>query len=362
MHRARDFGMENNQIPGDGVLTGYGRIEDLFRGGQMISPVGKIDLPPFPASAAGPDLRHAMLGSEGRFGVLSRATVKVTPIPEFEGFFGVFFKRWEDGIAAVRGIAQKRVQVSMLRLSDTVETQTTLILSGKERLIRLASFGLEAVGYRGQRCLLIFGVTGDDRTTSQARKSAIGICRQHGGLYTGGYIGKSWAKSRFISPYLRNSLWDAGYALDTLETAVSWEDVSSTRQGIIAAITQIGRQRDLPILVFGHLSHIYQTGASIYITYLFRRSRFPQDNLSHWKAIKGAASQAILEHGGTISHQHGVGSDHADYLPNEKGTLGMNFLREAGRFFDPDGIMNPAVLLNPTQRIPEISENEHSNK
>ena len=88
----------------------------------------------------------------------------------------------------------------------------------------------------------------------------------------------------------------------------------------------------------------------------------PDRNLERWARLKTAASRLIVDLGGTISHQHGVGSDHADYLSNEKGTLGMKFLREASRFFDPDGIMNPAVLLDATQRVPEISENEHSNR
>ena len=116
-------------------------------------------------------------------------------------------------------------------------------------------------------------------------------------------------------------------------------------------ISGTGIKRELPILVFGHLSHVYQSGASIYITYLFRRSQSPEENLQHWHAIKEAASQVIIDHGGTISHQHGVGVDHAGYLSHEKGSLGIDFLKNASRFFDPDGIMNPQVMIN--SGIPE---------
>ena len=109
----------------------YGRIEQLFAGGRMETPLGTLDLPHFPASAAGIDVREMVLGSEGRMGVITSAKVRVSPLPETEEFYGVFFPSWEQGTDAVRQIAQERMLVSMLRLSNPVETETTLILSGK---------------------------------------------------------------------------------------------------------------------------------------------------------------------------------------------------------------------------------------
>ena len=247
---------------------------------------------------------------------------------------------------AVHEITQSRIRLSMMRLSDALETQTTLILSGKESLLRIATLGLDKLGYRDQRCLLMIGVTGDKKITDRARKSAIRICRKYGGLYTGNYIGKSWEKNRFLAPYLRNSLWDAGYALDTLETALPWEKVGMAKEAIIGAITRAGINLELPILVFGHLSHVYPTGASIYITYMFRRAANPEENLERWQMIKNDASKAIINQGGTISHQHGIGRDHAKYLSTEKGALGINLLQDISSFFDPNEILNPQVMID----------------
>ena len=327
----------------------YGRIENLFRGGQVITPVGDLNLQPVPASSAGPDLKQLILGSEGRLGIISQATVQVVPLPEFEEFYGIFFKQWEDGLSAVREIAQKRIQVSMLRLSDAQETRTTLMLSGKDHIVRAASTGLNALGFGEQKCLLILGVTGEKNAASTARKSALHICRKHGGLNTGSFIGKSWQQSRFLTPYLRNSLWEAGYALDTLETAVTWDKLTLLKKNIMSAISRSGEERNLRILVFGHLSHVYQTGGSIYITYLFRRSPEPEENLEHWETIKSAASEEIVVGGGTISHQHGVGVDHKKYLTQEIDSLGVNFLHHSGKFFDHDNILNPDVLIDPVR-------------
>jgi alkyldihydroxyacetonephosphate synthase len=312
----------------------------------LITPLGGIELPPFPASAAGPDLKQIILGSEGRLGIISQAIVQIQPLPQFEDFYGIFFKDWEEGVNAVKEIAQSGIQLSMLRLSDPQETETTLILSGKGNLLPYADFGLSKLGYGEQRCLLIMGVTGDKTLASHARRAAIRVCRKYRGLYTGNTIGKAWRKSRFLAPYLRNSLWEVGYALDTLETAVPWDKVNQLKNSIIKSIIKASEKENQRVLVIGHISHVYHTGASIYITYLFRRSADPQDNLERWQKMKHAASSTIVEQGGTISHQHGIGRDHAQYLSSEKGSLGIQLLRNVSNFFDPQAVLNPQKLFD----------------
>jgi alkyldihydroxyacetonephosphate synthase len=323
----------------------YGRIENLFAGGHVETPIGAMDLPTHPASAAGPDLKQLLLGSEGRLGVVTRATLRVRCIPEFEAFYGVFFHNWEQGATAVREIAQAGIRVSMLRLSNTTETTTTLALAGKDDLVKWAERGLRSVGIGDERSLLIFGVTGTRRQATQARLEALEIIRVYGGLLTGTTIGRMWKKSRFYSPYLRNTLWEAGYALDTLETAILWSQVQATaidtQKVIREGLAELGER----VLAFAHLSHVYHDGASIYITYLFRRAEDPKETLRRYQILKGAASRVIVRHGGTISHQHGVGMDHAPYLAAEKGPLGMQALETIAKLFDPDGMMNPGKLL-----------------
>jgi len=323
----------------------YGRIEDLFAGGRIVTPRGILDMPPLPASAAGPDLRQMILGSEGRLGVITQASIRIRHLPQAEAFYGIFFHDWESGVEAVRQIVQTGVPISMARLSNPRETDTTLKLSGKDNLVTWADRGLRLLAYDQERCLLIYGVTGDVHTTRLARRLTNSMARAHGGLFTGQIIGHTWRKSRFLTPYLRNILWEVGYAVDTLETAVPWSRVLDTermvQQAMHAALTPTGERA----LIFAHLSHVYTDGASIYITYIFRRTHDPDKTVERWKAMKTAASQTILAQGGTISHQHGVGLDHAPYLDAEKGALGMDVLREIARTLDPDGIMNPGKLL-----------------
>ncbi len=329
----------------------YGRIEDLFAAGHLETPIGTLDLPPLPASAAGPDLRHVVLGSEGRLGLVTRATVRVRRLPEAEAFYGVFFHNWEEGVAAVREIAQAGIGVSMLRLSNAMETAITLALAGRDELVRWAGRGLRLAGYAGGRALLVFGVTGTLRETIEARSAALQILRAHGGLMTGQLIGKMWRKSRFYAPYLRNALWQAGYALDTLETALPWAGVLQAAQAIQDALREGLADLGERVLVFAHLSHVYNDGASVYVTYLYRRPTVapqradPEEAFRRWQVLKESASRLIVTHGGTISHQHGVGLDHAAYLPAEKDLLGMLALQAIRKTFDPQGLLNPGKLL-----------------
>lgn len=323
----------------------YGRIEQLFAGGRMETPRGQIELPHYPASAAGPDIKEMILGSEGRMGVITQAKVKIRRSPEAEEFYGVFFPTWEQGTEAVRQIAQEEIPVSMLRLSSPQETETTLILSGKS-WVGAAEKGLSMIGYGSTRCLLVFGVTGSIAHVRRTRAYASAICRKHGGLFVGTVVGHTWEKARFFSPYLRNTLWDLGVAIDTLETAIPWPKVMEASTAIPASIETAMESYSEKVLVFAHLSHVYRDGASIYTTFLFRRPTDPDELLAHWREMKRAASLTIQEQGGTITHQHGVGTDHAPYLPAEKGTLGMNALRAVCKSFDPDGIMNPGKLFD----------------
>jgi alkyldihydroxyacetonephosphate synthase len=323
----------------------YGRVEDFFAGGHIESPVGPLELPPIPASAAGPDLREMILGSEGRLGIITRATIRVQSTPEVERFYAAFFRDWESGVKAVRAVAQSDLPLSMLRLSNPQETETTLRLAGRERLVSFAERGLRLLGHGDESCMLIYGLTGYRGILAVTRWRTGALLRSRGGLLIGKTIGEMWRKSRFYTPYLRNTLWERGYAVDTLETAVSWTNVLPIVEVITAALRDGLTDQGERVLAFAHLSHIYRDGASVYVTFIFRRANDPAETLERWQSLKSTASDVIIAHGGTISHQHGVGTDHAPYLTVEKGKVGMSMLEAVQQKLDPQGLLNPGKLL-----------------
>lgn len=325
---------------------GYGRIEDLFAGGALVSPAGKLSMWPFPASAAGPDLRQLILGSEGRLGILTDAIVRVSPLPPDEEFHALFFPDFEEGMAAVRKIVQERLPLSMLRLSTPAETRTTLALAGHERLIGMLERLLAVRNVGEGKCMLMCGFTGAHEGIRETRHRVMEIADEHKGVDAGRRFGAQWIHGRFRTPYLRNTLWEVGYAVDTLETATTWDAVPRTLAAIEEALRGALAPSDERVHIFTHLSHVYRSGASIYTTYLFRLSADPDETLARWSALKGAASRAIVDCGGTITHQHGVGTDHAPYLAAEKGDLGLAVLADVARRFDPAGMMNPGKLID----------------
>ncbi len=324
----------------------YGRIEPLFVCGHLESPAGPLETLRVPKSAAGPDLRHLILGSEARMGILTEATMRIRRLPEEEHFYAAFFPNFEIGVAAIRKIAQAQLPLSMVRLSDPLETETTFQLSGEEKLVNLAKKGLQLFGQGEERCMLIFGLTGDPAINRLGNQQLAHIVRKHQGMMVRFYLGEAWIEKRFLTPYLRNTLWDLGYALDTLETALPWDTLQEGRKAILTAIRHGLEEENETVLVFSHVSHVYTNGGSMYITYLYRRSQDPLETLQRWQKIKGAASQKIVEVGGTISHQHGVGLDHKPYLPIEKGELGMEIIEHLLQKLDPKGIMNQGKLVD----------------
>jgi alkyldihydroxyacetonephosphate synthase len=324
---------------------GYGRIEQRFAGGQMVSPVGTLDLPVFPASAAGTDLREVVLGSEGRMGIITEATVRVSPLPEVEAFHAVFFPTWEQGVSAARMLLQSGLPLSMVRLSTPRETETNLVLAGHRRIIAVLDRYLAVRGAGVDKCMMVLGFAGREPLVEATRKEALAIAGRHQGVHLGQALGRAWHKSRFRTPYLRNTLWQAGYAIDTVETASIWNSVPEMVAALEAALCDGLAEWDERVHVFTHLSHLYRHGASVYTTYLYRLADSPDASLMRWQRLKSAASAAIVAHSGTISHQHGVGCDHAPYLSAEKGAAGIAAIQALCAHFDPAGIMNPGKLV-----------------
>jgi alkyldihydroxyacetonephosphate synthase len=331
----------------------YGRIEQLFAGGELLTSRGSLNLPPYPASGAGPDLRHLVLGSEGRMGVLTKVVVRISRLPEKDDIYAVFFPSWSSSIQAVQALAASGTRFSMLRLSNPMETTTNLALAGHEREIAWLS---RYLNFRDislpEACMCLVGFTGSRKQVRSARSEAFSIFRPFKGVSVGTVIGKAWKKNRYRSAYLRNTLWDLGYAVDTLETAVTWQTVTKT----VAAIEHSIREALIPwnerVHAFTHLSHVYPTGSSIYTTFVFRLAQTPVETLDRWKALKQAGSRAVVNAGGTITHQHGIGTDHKQYLAAEKGEVGIAALQQIFSYFDPDRRMNPGKL------VPDLEKTE----
>ena len=233
----------------------------------------------------------------------------------------------------------------MLRLSDSAETATSLALAGHPRVVGALERWLALRGLDRGKCLLVIGFAGRERIVATARAEALRLVRRAGGVSTGRALGRQWHRSRFRAPYLRDALWRRGYAGETVETATSWAGLPALAAAVQRALRDGLAGDGERVRAFSHVSHPYPDGANLYTTFLFRLAPDPAETRRRWAVLKEAASRAIVAHGGTISHQHGVGLDHLPYLRAEKGALGLAALRAACAAFDPGGMMNPGKLF-----------------
>ncbi len=326
---------------------GYGRIEQMFAGGTLVTPQGVINIADIPASSAGPDLREMMMGTEGRAGIFTEVKMRVQPQPEEELFKVAFLPNWEAGKEVLRQAVQKNVRLSMLRLSNAVETDAHLHLGTSPSQFLAISTYLKARGLSSDKVMLTYGVSGDKAQNKLALTQFNKLLKQHGSV-TGkitDIMGSVWAHGRFKFPYLRGTLWDKGIMVDTFETATNWNNIDEQMQQMQDAVRNALSDEGEEVMAFTHISHVYKQGASLYTTYFFRAAKDHATTLKRWQKIKKAASLSLANGTATISHQHGVGRDHAPYLAAEKGKLGIQVTRDMLKSLDPEQRMNPGVLI-----------------
>jgi alkyldihydroxyacetonephosphate synthase len=310
--------------------AGYGRFDSLVMALRVATPLGDLVLGDSPANAAGPDLRELVMGSEGAFGVITEVTLKVRPVPVVKVYEAWRFPSFTAGADAMRHLAQGRVLPTVLRLSDEAETA-----------VNLAS--PEAVGSAGSGgCLMVTGYEGTQEQVDRGRAAATAVLSDLRGESLGEDPGRAWSQGRFEGPYLRDSLLDVGVLVETFETVTFWSNLENLYTSVRSAIEANLTEQGTPPLVLCHISHVYETGASLYFTVAAKEL---DDGLAQWLPAKAAASDAIIATGSSITHHHAVGRDHKPWLAQEIGPVGVEMLRAVKERIDPHGVLNPGILV-----------------
>jgi alkyldihydroxyacetonephosphate synthase len=323
--------------------TGVGKIEDLVAGVEVARRDGLWRLPPLPSSAAGPELRRLVIGSEGRLGVITEATLRVRPLPPREAGQVVLLPGWSEGLAACRAIVQGGVPVEVLRLSDSDESSFAAALLHLPAVAGALFRRVLASRRFASGCMLLLGWAGTRTDVQRARAAARAHWRANRGIGLGSRGFRSWRRDRFRHPYLRDSVLSAGWGIDTLETAASWSTLPLLHARVRLAFREAADAAGVRVAVLCHLSHAYPDGASLYFTFMWPLARGRE--LAQWQSFKHAATEALLAAGGTLTHHHGVGAMHAPYLEREIGARGAALLRAVAVNADPAATLNPGILL-----------------
>lgn len=338
---ARGAGQQSNR---------YGKAEKWLVQAELATPRGPWRTEGFPASAAGPNLNQLIAGSEGTLGLITQATVRIHAKPAYQDYRTYLMPSFEAGADAIRAIVQSEIPVATLRLSDADETYFYQAFAkagtpaGPKDALQAAALKLMGVG--PHPCALIMGHEGERAFVHANLITAQRRIKNFGGVGVGQGPAKRWYSGRFHGPYLRDPMMDKGLGVDTLETSTSWSNIprlyGAVRQALIDACTEHSGVKGGRGIVMAHISHSYPDGASLYFTFIFPRDM--ADDIGQWRKIKKAATDAITRNGGTLSHHHGVGEDHAPWMLGEKGVLGLEVLRAIKKTLDPKGVMNPGKM------------------
>jgi alkyldihydroxyacetonephosphate synthase len=336
----------------------FGDVAALTRGMRVVTPSGVLAVRPVPATSTGPSVREMILGSEGRLGIITEATVHVHRIAQERTILGYLFRDWPSAVAAMRDIAASDAAPSITRVSDAPETQFSFATKKGSGLVdRLKSRALREFLERRRgfdvsaMCLSFIGYEGSAEHVARQRKLTGRIVTAHGGVCIGGGPGELYDQKKFDTPYIRDYLLDRGALGDVSETAAPWSALGEVYDNAMAAAR--GRFDALGVkgYIMSHLSHSYHGGACLYFTFAFRPDP-ARDALADYDAIKTAIQQSFVDSGATLSHHHAVGVEHAPWLEEDISAPGVAMVRALFDAVDPGANLNPGKIVAGRQPAP----------
>jgi len=329
----------------------YGDIADATRGLRVVTPSGMLVTRPVPSTSTGPSVREMVLGSEGRLGIICEATVQVRRLPEERTILGYLFPDWAASVQAMNAIAASEAAPSVTRVADADETRFSFATKkGNSPLdsVKSKALGTYLKRRRGfdldEMCLAFIGYEGPERFVAAQRKGVGRIVSAHGGVCIGASPGELYDQKKFDTPYIRDYLLDRGSLADVSETSAPWGTLPGLYAGARAAANGAFSALGVQGYLMCHLSHSYNAGACLYFTFAFAPSG-TRDALEQYDVVKSAIQQAFVDHGGTLSHHHAVGTEHAPWLEQDISAPGVGMLRALFDGTDPGANLNPGKIV-----------------
>jgi alkyldihydroxyacetonephosphate synthase len=336
----------------------YGDVAELTRGLRVVTPSGVLVVRPVPSTSTGPSVREMVLGSEGRLGVITEATIHVRRVPPERKILGYLFPSWAGGLAAMRDIAASEAAPSVTRVSDSYETAFSFATrTDPTPLDQVKSKALQAFLKRKgwdleAMCLSFIGYEGSAEHVAAQRKLTERIVKRHGGLCIGTSPGELYDQKKFDTPYIRDFLLDRGAPADVSETSAPWSRLQTVYDNVMAAGHGAFHELGVRGYLMCHLSHSYHAGACLYFTFALNPPA-GRDALADYGVVKRAIQQVFVDSGATLSHHHAVGTEHAQWLEEDISTPGVAMLKALFDGTDPGRNLNPGkIVVTGTDRAP----------
>ena len=329
----------------------YGDISDIARGMRVVMPGKVLEIRPLPHTSTGPSVREMVLGSEGRLGVITEVTVQVHRIPEVRLILGYLFPSWEASLAAMHDISTSDAHPSITRVSDAKETAFSFATRRKSNRISISSLiskgMMKVLQRRGWKldeiCLSFIGYEGGKAHVARQKAIVKDIVGRHGGIVVGKGPGELYDQKKFDTPYIRDFLLDRGAIGDVSETAAPWSKLLPLYTNVLAAAEKVYAHLGVAGWIMCHLSHSYHSGACLYFTFAFKHDGV--DPLGQYEPLKNAIQQAFVDSGGTLSHHHAVGTEHAAWLEQDISAPGVHMIDGLFTAMDPGRNFNPGKII-----------------
>ena len=327
---------------GGHYATARTHIDDFVESIRTLTPAGVLESRRLPGSGAGPSPDRLLLGSEGTLGVITEAWMRLQDRPRFRSSAAVRFAEYDDAVAATREVVQAGLTPANCRLLDEQEAALS-------------------AGSGGGVHLLVLGFESADHPVETAMSRAVDICAGHGGTAPDGVRSSgpeqgdgtaaregavgAWRNAFIRAPYARDALVAMSMIVETFETACTWDAFGALHASVTEDVGRAVRDICGDGWVTCRFTHVYPDGPAPYFSVMAPGR--PGSEISQWDEIKAAAAEALLTHGGTITHHHAVGRDHRPWYDRQRPELFATALRAAKSALDPAGIMNPGVLVDP---------------
>ena len=311
---------------GTGVLsTKYGKIEDMIMSLEAVLPDATIiNTLAVPRHASGPDLNQLFLGSEGTFGVITKATLKVHPLPEVRRFHAFVFPDLQTGLEAGRQIMVRRLRPSVIRLYDEAETR---------RLIR------RVLGIDKEGAYLVFGFDGDEDLVDLEIRKALAICRALPHEDLGGRLGEDWWDHRYDF-FFPNHMFHLPQAFGTLDTVATFANI----ENVYRAMKRVIEEQFPMARYIGHFSHWYEWGCMLYARFIIDQAPDDAHEAAQlYNRIWDACLRAAIAEGGLLNEHHGIGLKLGRLMRELYGPA-FGLLEHIKKAIDPGNIMNPGKM------------------
>ncbi|HIY23175.1 MAG TPA: FAD-binding oxidoreductase [Candidatus Brachybacterium merdigallinarum] len=335
----------------------YGDIEQIVRGLRMVHPDGTVVTKAVPGRDSGPSVHEMILGSEGRLGIITEATVQVHRIAPVRQVIAYMYPDWEHGIRGMHAIARSEVKPTFTRLSDGPETRFSLALvkeptSTKSKVMAKVQDGLFAyLRSRGwdtteEMCISYVCFEGTKERVERDQAQVKKIVAKNGGITLGAGPGAVYDQKKFDTPYLRDFLLNYQVFGDVCETGGSWSDLNEIHATVYQNYYAARARAGGPGFMFCHMSHTYHGGACLYFTFAFPYTS-EETALEEYQDAKNAVQQTFVDLGSPVSHHHAVGIEHRPWITQDIGEVGARMVRGLFADNDPGRNLNPGKIIEP---------------